>query len=61
MDALNELAKSLDNDASFATNIHNQIALKAHITYVDGQLAFKRKPTNHLHPNRGRYIIRAQG
>ncbi len=41
MDTLNELAKALANDANLATNIHNQIALKANITHVDGQLDLK--------------------
>ncbi|MFM7988331.1 MAG: hypothetical protein ACKPKO_54370, partial [Candidatus Fonsibacter sp.] len=36
LDTLNELATALANDANFATNIQNQIALKASITYVDG-------------------------
>ena len=41
LDTLNELANALANDANFATNIQNQIALKSSITYVDGQLALK--------------------
>ncbi|MFM7986665.1 MAG: hypothetical protein ACKPKO_45855, partial [Candidatus Fonsibacter sp.] len=41
LNTLNELATALDNDANFATNIQNQIALKASITYVDGHLALK--------------------
>ncbi|MFM7978592.1 MAG: hypothetical protein ACKPKO_04685, partial [Candidatus Fonsibacter sp.] len=41
LDTLNELATALANDANFATNIQNPIALKVSITYVDGQLALK--------------------
>ncbi|MFM7984295.1 MAG: hypothetical protein ACKPKO_33725 [Candidatus Fonsibacter sp.] len=41
LNTLNERATALANDATFATNIQNQIALKASITYVDGQLALK--------------------
>ncbi|MFM7984504.1 MAG: hypothetical protein ACKPKO_34780 [Candidatus Fonsibacter sp.] len=38
LDTLNELANALANDANLATDIQNQVALKASITYVDGQL-----------------------
>ena len=41
LNTLNELATALANDANFATNVQNQIALKASITYVDGQLTLK--------------------
>ena len=44
LDTLNELANALADDANFATTIQNQLALKASITYVDSQLAFK-QPT----------------
>ena len=41
LDTLNDLANALANNANFATNIHNPIALNASITYVEGQLALK--------------------
>ena len=41
LNTLNELATALANDANFANNIQNQIALKASSTYVDGQLALQ--------------------
>ncbi|MFM7978686.1 MAG: hypothetical protein ACKPKO_05170 [Candidatus Fonsibacter sp.] len=41
LNTLNELATALANDANFATNVQNQIALKASITYVDGQVPLK--------------------
>ncbi|MFM7979499.1 MAG: hypothetical protein ACKPKO_09310 [Candidatus Fonsibacter sp.] len=41
LNTLNELAIALANDANFATNLQNQIARKASMTYVYGQLALK--------------------
>ncbi|MFM7979558.1 MAG: hypothetical protein ACKPKO_09605, partial [Candidatus Fonsibacter sp.] len=39
LNTLHELATALANDANFATNIKNRIALKASMTYLDCQLA----------------------
>jgi len=39
LDTLNEIAAAIGDDANFATTITNGLALKADITYVDGEIS----------------------
>jgi hypothetical protein len=39
LDTLNEIAAAIGDDANFATTITNNLALKADITYVDGEIS----------------------
>jgi hypothetical protein len=39
LDTLNELAAAIADDANFATTVTNGLALKADITYVDGEIS----------------------